>query len=62
MDKSILNVIEGMRLRKTLKVYEQRYIKDTLTMYNWDKRHTAKVLGIGLSSLYRKIKEHKIKR
>lgn len=61
-DKSIHIVPKGMSLRATLKTHEARYIKDTLTMYDWNMNHTAKVLGIGLSTLYRKVTEHGIKR
>lgn len=55
-------VTKGLGLRKTLRVHEKRYIKDTLTMYDWDIHHTAEVLGIGLSTLYRKVIEHGIKK
>ena len=57
-----IHVVEkSLGLRKTLKVHEKRYIKDTLTMYDWDMYHTAEVLGIGFSTLYRKVKEYGIK-
>lgn len=55
-------ITKDVGLRKTLKIHEKRYIKDALTMYDWNVRHTAKVLGISLSSLYRKITEYEIKR
>jgi len=62
MDKSIHVVEKSLGLRKTLRVHEKRYIKDTLTMYDWDMYHTAEVLGIGFSTLYRKVKEYGIKK
>lgn len=60
MDKAVYIVTQN--LRTSLKIHEKRYIQDALTMYDWDKSHTAEILGIGLSTLYRKITEHRIKR
>jgi len=48
-------------LRASLEIHEKRYIKDSLTMYDWDMPHTAKVLGISLSTLYRKVDKYKLK-
>ena len=62
MDKAIHVVTKDMGLHTTLKVHEKRYIEDALTMYKGNVRHTAQVLGIGLSTLYRKVEEHGIKR
>lgn len=49
-------------LRIAVKAYEKRYIRDVLKIYGWDKAKTAKALGIGLSTLYKKIIELKIKK
>lgn len=62
MDKSIHVVTADLGLRATLKIHEKRYIKDTLTMYDWNMPHTAYMLRIGLSTLYRKVIEHGIKK
>ena len=47
----------GSPLKNALKEFERRYIKRTLEQNKNDREKTAKVLGIGLSSLYRKIEE-----
>ena len=44
-------------LQSTVKAYEREQIYRALTKYDWDKTETAKALGIGVSSLYRKIDE-----
>jgi len=44
-------------LQSAVKAYEREQIFRALTKYCWDKAETAKALGIGLSSLYRKIDE-----
>lgn len=44
-------------LQTSLKAYEKERIYRVLNKYNWDKEQAAKVLGVGLSSLYRKIDE-----
>lgn len=49
-------------LRKELKAYERQRICDALISFGWNKHNTAKHLGIGLSSLYRKIAKLKIKK
>lgn len=49
-------------LHAVMKHYERQHIHQVLHIYNWDKAKTAKALDIGLSSLYRKIAEYKIKR
>lgn len=50
-----------MFLRTAVRAYEEECIRDALIKYNWDRPKTAKALGIGLSSLYRKIDEYGIK-
>lgn len=49
------------RLKVEMKAYERTYIWRVLLTQNWDIKKTAKDLGISLSSLYRKIKELKIR-
>jgi DNA-binding NtrC family response regulator len=44
-------------LQACVKAYEKDQIYRALLKYNWDKGVTAKALGIGVSSLYRKIDE-----
>jgi DNA-binding NtrC family response regulator len=45
-------------LRPTLAEVERRYILDTLASVNQDKTRAANVLGIDLSTLYRKLKRY----
>ena len=45
----------GSSLKDALKEFERQYIKRTLEQCQNDREKTAKVLGIGASSLYRKI-------
>jgi DNA-binding NtrC family response regulator len=45
-------------LRPTLDEVERRYILDTLASVNHDKARAANVLGIDLSTLYRKLKRY----
>jgi two-component system response regulator AtoC len=45
-------------LRPTLAEVERRYILDTLASVNQDKARAANVLGIDLSTLYRKLKRY----
>lgn len=47
-------------LRTGIRAYEKRHICAVLNRCKWNKREAAKVLGIGLSSLYRKIAELEI--
>lgn len=44
-------------LRERVRQYEQQIIRDTLAAQNNDRRKVAEILGLGLSSLYRKIEE-----
>lgn len=44
-------------LQSAVRAYEREQICRALNKYGWDKPETAKALGIGLSSLYRKIDE-----
>ncbi|NIA20536.1 MAG: response regulator [Anaerolineaceae bacterium] len=44
-------------LKSVMKVYERQHILQVLRSHNYDKNKTARVLGIGLSSLYRKMDE-----
>src|ERR687886_2022191 len=45
-------------LRPTLAEIERRYILETLTAVNQDKARAANILGIDLSTLYRKLKRY----
>ncbi len=45
-------------LRPTLEETERRYIMETLTAVNQDKTRAANILGIDLSTLYRKLKRY----
>lgn len=45
-------------LRPTLEEVERRYIQETLTAVNQDKARAADILGIDLSTLYRKLKRY----
>ncbi len=45
-------------LRPTLAEIERRYILDTLASVNQDKTRAANILGIDLSTLYRKLKRY----
>jgi len=47
-------------LKAILKIHERRYIYAALKLFKGNKRNAAKILEIGLSSLYRKMKELKI--
>jgi two-component system NtrC family response regulator len=44
-------------LQTAVRAYEREQICRALNKYDWDKIETAKALGIGVSSLYRKIDE-----
>jgi transcriptional regulator with PAS, ATPase and Fis domain len=45
-------------LRPTLAEIERRHILETLTSANQDKTRAANILGIDLSTLYRKLKRY----
>jgi DNA-binding NtrC family response regulator len=45
-------------LRPTLAEIERRHILDTLASVNQDKARAANILGIDLSTLYRKLKRY----
>jgi DNA-binding NtrC family response regulator len=51
-------VLDPDGLRPTLEEVERRYILDTLASVNQDKTRAANVLGIDLSTLYRKLKRY----
>jgi two-component system response regulator AtoC len=48
----------GLGLRERLKQYESLVIQEALDSMDGDRRAAAKLLGLGLSSLYRKLEEH----
>jgi DNA-binding NtrC family response regulator len=45
-------------LRPTLEEVERRHILETLASVNQDKARAANILGIDLSTLYRKLKRY----
>jgi DNA-binding NtrC family response regulator len=47
-------------LKGAMSQFERQHIIYSLRRHNYDKAETAKVLGIGISSLYRKLEELKI--
>ncbi|MET0625909.1 MAG: sigma-54 dependent transcriptional regulator [Pyrinomonadaceae bacterium] len=51
-------VLDPDGLRPTLDDVERRYILDTLASVNHDKARAANILGIDLSTLYRKLKRY----
>ena len=44
----------------TLTEVEKRFIEETLKVVGYDKQRAAEILGIGLRTLYRKLKEYEI--
>ncbi len=52
---------EGDSLPSAVKVYEKEHILRVLNRHDWDKTAAAKAMGIGVSSLYRKIDKFEIK-
>ncbi len=51
---------ESKTLREAVRDFEQSYILESLKLNGFDKRKSARALGISLSSFYRKIVEHEI--
>ena len=51
---------EDKNLQNALRAYEKEQIYRVLNKYDWNKAEAAKALGVGLSSLYRKIDELEI--
>jgi DNA-binding NtrC family response regulator len=47
----------GEDLKDALEQFERQHILYSLRRHNYDKNETAKHLGIGVSSLYRKLEE-----
>ncbi|MHC5005618.1 MAG: sigma-54 interaction domain-containing protein, partial [Planctomycetota bacterium] len=50
----------GDDLKESLRQFERQHIISSLRRYGYDKAETAKRLGIGISSLYRKLDELQI--
>ncbi|WP_240843732.1 helix-turn-helix domain-containing protein [Acidaminobacter sp. JC074] len=46
----------------TLSIVEAQTIREALTYHNWNLKKTSEALGIGRSTLYRKLKEYKIEK
>lgn len=53
--------IQEENLQAALKACEKQHIVNILSEHGWDKAEAAKALGVGLSSLYRKLDELEIK-
>ena len=51
------NAAAGQGIRLTLKEIEDRYIKSVMAQFPEDKAQAAEILGIDVSTLYRKIKK-----
>ena len=49
-----------IKVGQTLEEVEQILILETLCACDWNKTKTAKVLNIGIRTLYRKLKKYKI--
>ncbi|MFQ5744603.1 MAG: sigma-54-dependent transcriptional regulator [Acidobacteriota bacterium] len=49
--------VAGENLREALRVYEREHIRSVLAATNDDRQRAAEQLGIGLSTLYRKLQE-----
>ena len=58
--KMVASSEENESLHTAVKAYEREQICRVLNKYNWNKAKAAKALGVGLSSLYRKIDELEI--
>jgi DNA-binding NtrC family response regulator len=48
---------DGEELRSAMRAFERRHIIASLQRHGYDKTQTARALGIGVSSLYRKLEE-----
>jgi len=48
-------------LKTVLQAHEEEIVRVTLRECHWDKGKAAKILGISLSSLYRKIRLYSIR-
>jgi two-component system response regulator HydG len=44
-------------LKNKIDYYEKKVIVDTLEAHNWNKEEAARILGVDLATLYRKIKK-----
>ena len=56
-DGAALSVPVGDDLREALRAYEKAHIQAVLAKAEHDKKLAAEMLGVSLSSLYRKIEE-----
>ncbi len=48
---------EGDSLKNKIDFYEKKVIVDTLEAHNWNKEEAARMLGVDLATIYRKIKK-----
>jgi two-component system NtrC family response regulator len=66
IERNALTVLQGNGTRtvtsRGLKESEAETIKKALNLHQWNITETARALGIGRNTLYRKIKEFRITR
>ena len=48
------------RLREAVRLFERQHVLDVLTEARFDKREAARLLGISLASLYRKLSVERV--
>ncbi|UCE78750.1 MAG: sigma-54-dependent Fis family transcriptional regulator [Nitrospiraceae bacterium] len=53
----VMKEVEGDLLKNKIDSYEKKVIVDTLEAHNWNKEEAARMLGVDLATLYRKIKK-----
>lgn len=61
LDPGAIGGSHVMDLDSAVKLFSRRHIEETLKVHGGDKRKTAAALGVGLSSLYRKLDELEIR-
>jgi DNA-binding NtrC family response regulator len=54
--------VSGEELRSAVEEFERQHITASLRRHRYDKAETARCLGVGISSLYRKLEELNIPR
>jgi DNA-binding NtrC family response regulator len=53
----VMKEVEGDLLKNKIDSYEKKVIVDTLEVHSWNKEEAARMLGVDLATLYRKIKK-----
>jgi transcriptional regulator with PAS, ATPase and Fis domain len=51
---------KSRKLKSVIEDAEKIHIESILTETNWNRKLTAKILGIDIATLYRKIEKYKI--